>query len=107
MQALEDLVDAVGEAKALHDRSADGDKSAPVEVPAQVTCMPADAHACTSSICLLRTNINVCIGDTYFEGGWAAFSLFTAFHETPRGPNFSYMTPTYTPDVLLRVRLNT
>lgn len=35
-KALEDLVDAIGEAKALHDRSQDGDKSAPVEVPIQL-----------------------------------------------------------------------
>lgn len=37
VQTLEDLVDAVGEAKALHERSADGPKSAPVEVPVQVS----------------------------------------------------------------------
>ena len=44
MQALEDLVDAVGEAKALHDRSADGDKSAPVEVPVQVSYACMQCH---------------------------------------------------------------
>ena len=44
MQALEDLVDAVAEAKALHDRSADGDKSAPVEVPVQVSYACMQCH---------------------------------------------------------------
>ena len=35
-QALEDLVDAVGEVKALQERHAEADRNAPIEVSAQV-----------------------------------------------------------------------
>ena len=37
VQALEDLVDAVGEAKALQERNADADRNANVEVSVKVT----------------------------------------------------------------------
>ena len=36
LQALEDLVDAVGEVKALQERNAEADRNAQIEVSAQV-----------------------------------------------------------------------
>ena len=40
MQALEDLVDAVGEVKALQEHTADADRNSQVEVSAQVRQPP-------------------------------------------------------------------
>ena len=41
LQALEDLVDAVGEVKALQERNAEADRNAQIEVSAQVLPVPS------------------------------------------------------------------